>query len=196
MNHLLVYMHPSKDSFNGSLLKAYAGTLKNQGHQVEVRSLYEMDFQPLLSREEYKDSFKGVYKEDVKTEHRYFLWADAITFLFPLWWGSFPAAGKGYLDRVLSYGVAYGLDGEKPIPLLTGKKAAIICTTGAPSEEYAASGMHQTMNRLFDEAIFRFCGLEPAFHEYFGGVLICKDHEREKMIERVKELAGSWMHGS
>ncbi|WP_026690329.1 NAD(P)H-dependent oxidoreductase [Alteribacter aurantiacus] len=192
MNHLLVFMHPSNDSFNGSLLRAYQDELVKNGHRVVVRSLYEMNFNPILTVEEYKDTFKGIYKEDIQQEHDYLNWADAVTFLFPFWWGGFPSIGKGYIDRVLSFGFAYRLNGETPIPLLNGKKAAFICTTGSPSEEYEKSGMHERVVRLTDDAIFRFCGLELVSHTFFGGVLVCSDEERKKMMAQTKEIAASW----
>ncbi|WP_096435795.1 NAD(P)H-dependent oxidoreductase [Alteribacter populi] len=192
MRHLIIYMHPSKESFNGAILEEYTKALTNSGHDVLVRALSEYVFSPFLTKQEYEDSLQEVYTPDVVEEHQHITWADAITFIFPLWWGGLPAIGKGYVDRVFSYGFAYRLKEESPVPKLTGKKVATICTTGSPSDVYREQGMHEAINRIFDKGIFQFCGLEVHNHRYFGNVILCSDEERKKMLAETKELARSW----
>ncbi|MEJ1715164.1 NAD(P)H-dependent oxidoreductase, partial [Escherichia coli] len=77
--------------------------LQKKGHEVEVRDLYEMQFQPTLGRSE----MIGGIGEDVVVEQEYLKWADVITFIYPIWWTGLPAIMKGYIDRVFSYGFAY-----------------------------------------------------------------------------------------
>src|SRR5215468_10574011 len=52
-------------------------------------------------------------------------WADHIVFVFPTWWGTMPAALKGFLDRVLMPGFAFEEheDGPGWTKLLTGRSA-------------------------------------------------------------------------
>ncbi|MBU9711446.1 NAD(P)H-dependent oxidoreductase [Evansella tamaricis] len=188
-NHLVIYMHPTEDSFNGALLNSYTKTLEEQGDHVVIRSLSAQNFRSELSHEEYKDSLNGIFSPDVRKEHEYLLQADYITFLFPFWWTGFPAVGKGYIDRVFSYGVAYELDGEDPIPLLNGKKAVLIITSGTPENEMKEMKIYSNFLELVDKSIFQFCGLELIKTVYFGNVIQCGNENRTKMLEEVSKVA-------
>ena len=73
--------------------------------------------------------------------------ADAIVFQFPIWWFSFPAILKGWVDRVFAYGLAYGYKdagnqhryGEGGF---AGKRALLSVTVGGPLEDYGARGIN------------------------------------------------------
>ncbi|WP_170834212.1 NAD(P)H-dependent oxidoreductase [Fictibacillus solisalsi] len=122
MNHLLLYCHPSNHSFNHALLDVYSEELEKKGHSVIVRNLYDLAFNPILTEREYENSLEGQYEADVLNEQKYIAWCDCITLIYPVWWGGMPALLKGYIDRVFTYGFAYELDGEDPIPRLKGKQ--------------------------------------------------------------------------
>ena len=51
---------------------------------------------------------KRAQTQDVEDEQAKLRQADAIVFQFPIWWFSFPAILKGWVDRVFAYGLAYG----------------------------------------------------------------------------------------
>ncbi|WP_054634968.1 NAD(P)H-dependent oxidoreductase [Thalassobacillus sp. C254] len=184
---LILFMHPDKDSFNGAILQKVKETFQSSGEEVMVRDIHQLALSPVLSRKEYKDSLQGIYPREVKEEHRYMEWADKITIIFPLWWGTFPAAGKGYLDRILSYGFAYELDGEDPIGKMKGKEVGVIYTTGSPKEEYEGSGMADSVNKIMEEAIFSFCGFTPLPPLHFGNVVLASEEEHEEMLSQAKE---------
>ncbi|HEX7064931.1 MAG TPA: NAD(P)H-dependent oxidoreductase [Bacillales bacterium] len=189
MNHCIIFAHPKTDSFNGAILDTYREALKGQGHSVEVRDLYRLGFNPVLSWEEYRKQFQGDYADDVKAEHAYIQWADAITLVYPVWWAGLPALGKGYLDRVITFGFAYELEGEKPIPLLNGKKAATIFTSGTPENIYRGTGMANSLKQTIEEGLFDFCGMETVDHLYFGNAVLAEGTERKRMFAEVRELA-------
>ncbi|MBU8904983.1 NAD(P)H-dependent oxidoreductase [Desertibacillus haloalkaliphilus] len=188
-NHLIIYMHPTRDSFNGALLRTYESALVKLGEHVVVRRLYELNFDPLLTQTEYEESFHGMYRQDVKAEHEYIEAADVITLVFPVWWAGLPALGKGYIDRVFSYRFAYELDGECPIPKLTGKKVATICTSGTPKEEYQQTGMLKSIYQTLGDGIFSFCGLEVIDHLHFGNVVLASRTEYEQMFAAADAFA-------
>ncbi|HEU5138636.1 MAG TPA: NAD(P)H-dependent oxidoreductase [Bacillales bacterium] len=189
MNHFILFAHPKADSFNGAILDTYREALKGQGHNVEVRDLYRLGFDPILSWEEYQEQFQGAYADDVKGEQAYIEWADAVTLIYPVWWAGLPALGKGYLDRVFTYGFGYELDGEKPIPLLNGKKAATIFTSGTPEKIYEGTGMADSLKQMLEDGLFDFCGLETVGHLYFGNAVLATAKEHERMLEEVRMLA-------
>src|SRR5690606_40356054 len=104
-----------------------------QNHQVRVRDLYDLGFDPVLSPAElkqYEDEEKAI-SVDVKAEQEAILWADHIIFVYPTWWWSMPAILKGYFDRVFVPGFAFSVSEKGIEGLLKGKKAWIIQTTGS-----------------------------------------------------------------
>ncbi|KSU84779.1 NAD(P)H dehydrogenase (quinone) [Fictibacillus enclensis] len=189
MNHLLLYCHLSNHSFNHALLEVYSKELEKKGHPVIVRNLYDLAFDSVLTEWEYENSLEGQYEVDVLNEQKHIAWCDCITLIYPVWWGGMPALLKGYIDRVFSYGFAYELDGEDPIPRLKGKTAITICTTGTPSEIYEENGMHDAMNVARNLSIFEFCGIQPIQSLYFGNVILAGDEKRRSMLEEVRYLA-------
>lgn len=62
-------------------------------------------------------------------------WCERLVLVYPMWWGTFPARLKGWLDRVLEPGFAYRYHDKGPFwdKLLTGRHAHIIRTSDAPS---------------------------------------------------------------
>lgn len=105
MKHLVVYAHPVAGSVNHQLLNSVLESLK--GHEVEVRDLNQLAFNPVLSSEDLAGQRRGEVATDVKTEQDFIREADVITFIYPIWWAGLPAILKGYVDRVFSYGFAY-----------------------------------------------------------------------------------------
>jgi NAD(P)H dehydrogenase (quinone) len=131
MKHLVVYAHPHPESFNHAIMETIVQTLENKGHEVVVRDLYALDFQPVLKPEDTDAMKSGHIPEDIKTEQEFITQSDVITFIYPIWWAGLPAIIKGYVDRVFSYGYAYAYGEEGIIQLLKGKKGLIINTHGA-----------------------------------------------------------------
>ncbi|WP_096189460.1 NAD(P)H-dependent oxidoreductase [Evansella halocellulosilytica] len=189
MNHLVIFMHSSTDSFNGAILDNYVAALKKNGDHVYVRNLAEQLFYPLLTKKEYEQSLNSDYARDVKEEQTYIAKADVITFIFPMWWGGFPAIGKGYIDRVFSYGFAYRLKNESPIPLLNGKKGRIIFTSGTPEKEMHETGLYDHFVDGVNQSIFTFCGVELEGVLHFGNIIETSPSSRKKMLEKVSEFA-------
>ncbi|RSL30987.1 flavodoxin family protein [Salibacterium salarium] len=184
---VLWFMHPDCNSFNGAIMETLKKALESLGKEVKVRDIHEIGLSPILTRKEYEDSLKGVYPEEIQKEHRYIDWADVIVLVFPLWWGNFPAAGKGFLDRVLSYGFAYELKEETPIPKLQGKKVGAVYTTGAPEEAFAKSKNH--IEKTWEAQIFQFCGFQTIPFLHFGDVVQATDETRKQMLQDVKDYA-------
>ncbi|MDI9879644.1 NAD(P)H-dependent oxidoreductase [Flectobacillus longus] len=167
MKHLIIYAHPNTQSLNGHFKKAVIEKLTTNGHEVEVRDLYQLNFNPVLSLEDIAGQHKGQVAEDVKTEQDFISWADCITFIHPIWWTGLPAILKGYIDRVFSYGFAYRYDQGIQKGLLTGKQAVIINTHGKSHAEYGEIGMDKALSLTSDKGIYLYCRLEIKKHFFF-----------------------------
>ncbi|MCM3186855.1 NAD(P)H-dependent oxidoreductase [Priestia megaterium] len=192
MKHLILYAHPNPSSFNNAILETTVKTLENKGHEVSVRDLYSLDFNPVLKGSDFEGFQSGHTPSDIEKEHEYISRADVITFINPIWWTGLPAILKGYVDRVFSYGFAYkyGEDGNV-IGLLKGKKGLIINTHGTPKEIYDANGMTDALKKTSDMGIFEFCGVEVADHLLFGSVPVVDDETRKDMLTQIEDKLNS-----
>ncbi|EZH66954.1 hypothetical protein DH09_03155 [Bacillaceae bacterium JMAK1] len=187
--HYIIYMHPTKDSFNGQVLHTFEQALKQTGNEkVYVRHLYESFTDVVLSNAEYEDSLKGLYAEDVQHEQQMLQEAKTVTFIFPIWWGGFPAIGKGYLDRVLSYGFAFELEDETPIPKMNNKPLGLIYTTGSPEKEWNKAEKDD-FEGIVKRSISDFCGFNMLKPLHLGYVVQASEDEHQTMLQRVKEYA-------
>lgn len=163
MRFLWIYAHPEQRSLNGSLRAESLRALAVDGHEVRESDLYAMDFKPVVDagdfhRESCERLFVGAEQErahtagklshDIRAEQEKITWADVLVFQFPLWWFGPPAILKGWFDRVLVQGYAFGVrdaagrtrrygDGG-----LAGKRALVVTSVGARESSFGPRGIH------------------------------------------------------
>ncbi|MBM7651263.1 NAD(P)H-dependent oxidoreductase [Neobacillus cucumis] len=191
MKHLIIYAHPHPESFNHAILETTVNALKKNGHDVVVRDLYALNFQPVLKPEDTSAMKAGETPKDIKTEQDHITHADVITFIYPIWWAGLPAILKGYVDRVFSYGFAYAYGEEGVIRMLSGKKGLIINTHGNPKDYYNEIGMTTGLKITSDTGIFEFVGIEPVDHILFGSVGSLDEEAYKGMLKEVEEKINS-----
>lgn len=167
MKHLIIYAHPNERSLNHHFRQTVEKTLAQNNHEIVVRDLYKINFNPILSLEDMADQRKGIVADDVKQEQDFISWANSITFIYPIWWTGMPAMMKGYIDRVFSYGFAYRYDHGIQRGLLVGKLAYIINSHGKSNAEYHEIGMDEALKLTSDKGIFKYCGLDIKQHFFF-----------------------------
>ncbi len=168
MRHLIIYAHPNSESLNHHFKEIVIKNLTKSGHEIVVRDLYELEFNPVLSMNDMIDQMKGTLEEKIIAEQEYISWAENIIFIYPIWWTGMPAIMKGYIDRIFTYGFAYRYDQRIQKGLLTGKSAIIINTHGKSNAEYATTGMDKALSLTSDRGIYQYCGLEIKEHFFFG----------------------------
>ncbi|HOI27486.1 MAG TPA: NAD(P)H-dependent oxidoreductase [Paludibacteraceae bacterium] len=112
MSTLIIYCHPSSDSFTCLVKEAFIKGLKDSEQSYEISDLYAMRFNPVMSEREYAREAYYVDNNDipadVKAEQEKINRADNIVFIFPNFWTSAPAMLEGWFQRVWTYGFAYG----------------------------------------------------------------------------------------
>lgn len=188
MDYVIIYAHPGPKSFNHAILERVESILRKAKKSFEVRNLYALKFNPNLGANEIYPAGHGRTPPDVAREQRFVREAEAIIFIYPIWWFGMPAILKGYIDRVFSEGFAYSIDGEKLTGLLTGKKAVIINTTGGPRELFAHTGYEEAMRKATDSAIVEFCGMEIVEHRYLYAVQSIDDAARKRMLDDLENI--------
>ncbi|KEP25288.1 NAD(P)H-dependent oxidoreductase [Bacillus zhangzhouensis] len=171
MNHLIIFAHPQQ-SLNQTLLDLVVSTLLNNGHDVTVRDVYALGFQPELTIAEKAAIKRGDVPTAIQTEQILIRQADVLTFIFPIWWTGLPAMLKGYVERVFSEGFAYQINEHGAIEnLLRDKKGVIINTHDAPrtfldSNRIVPPSHHMTT----DTEVFNFIGVEPVERLLFSSM--------------------------
>ena len=188
MNYLIVYAHPNTASFNHAILETIAEELEKSNKDLNVRDLYKIGFNPVLSAEDLAAMQHGVVPHDIKTEQDYIRTADTLIVISPIWWSAMPAMLKGYIDRVFSLKFAYDITADGVVGLLKGKRAFMVSTTGASKEDYDKMGAFEMMNQSMDMAIFQFIGIEVIGHKYFSSVPYVSDQDRKQMLEELRLL--------
>ncbi len=185
MKHLIIYANPSKSGFNSSILEELQKTIIIHSSEYEVRDLYDMNFQPVLSKKELENLKFDLSAPDVLMEQGFINRANIIHFIYPIWWTGMPAILKGYIDRVYSYGFSYKreIDGVKG--LLTEKKVFIYNTLGQSREEYE-NEMFKALTLTSDVGIFNFCGMEVIRHFYFPSIKAVSNEVRNNYLAGVK----------
>ena len=112
MKVLVVYCHPSENSFTDKVKKSFVKGLEDAGHTYIISDLYAEKFNPIMSEEEYlREGFYHMdapVSPDVIREQERINWSDIIVFIYPDFWTASPAMLEGWFQRVWTYGFAYG----------------------------------------------------------------------------------------
>jgi putative NADPH-quinone reductase len=158
-NILIVNAHPSPDSYCAALAKRYEPGAKTTVAEVTVLNLRELHFDATLA-----ESFRTrtelepdlVVAQDLITK------ANHIVFVYPNWWGTYPALLKAFFDRVFLAGFAFKYQKGKPFPekLLTGKTARLIVTMDTPAWYYKLFAK-QPGHVGVKKSVLNFCGIAP-----------------------------------
>jgi putative NADPH-quinone reductase len=109
MRILVVFAHPTRESFSGALLAVVLEELAAQGHELDLLDLYAERFDPVLSEREWRCYEKKVDPEIQRYAEQIHL-ADGLIWVFPTWNNGLPAILKGYVDRVWKPNVAFRID--------------------------------------------------------------------------------------
>lgn len=75
---------------------------------------------------------------NIEAEQAQLLNADVIVVQFPLYWSTYPAVLKKWVDDVFTYGFAFGPEGSK----IKGKKVIFSVTAGATEASYSTEGFN------------------------------------------------------
>ena len=193
MNISVLLGHPYRDSFNAAIAAAVVDTLERNGHTPLFHDLYEEGFDPLLSGGELVSDVAG--DGLVALHQREIREADGIVVVHPNWWGQPPAVVKGWIDRVLREGVAYGFPegdngGGLPIGLLKAKAALVYNTSNTPNErEETVFG--DPLQRIWKDCVFGFCGVRGFDRRMFRVIADSTAEERKGWLDAVRGLVNA-----
>jgi len=182
---LIIVAHPKKDSFSFAMANAYKENVEAKGNTAETIDLYRDAHQQTFFT--YEDANSLSTDEAMKYYQEKMTWADEIVFVFPYWWGSFPAILKNFFDWNLSKGFAFTYENSRPVGLLNGKSVRVFTTTGAPKFIYTITGANRRLKNMIKEQIVVFCGMKLEGCHIFGGI-DTKAKNTTDILETIKSM--------
>ena len=189
MKVLVILGHPRQGSFNHAIAEIASKTLLKNGHEVIFHDLCTEKFDPLLPYEEIP---KNAQLEPVVQKHcDEIAGADGIIIIHPNWWGQPPAVLKGWIDRVIRPGVAYGFvegDSGEGVPVgLLKAKAVLIFNTSDTSEEREMKVFKDPLEAIWKNCIFDLCGVKNVYRRMFSIIVTSTEEQRKAWLKEIED---------
>ncbi len=180
---LVVLGHPDSEGFNQEIFDTYVENLGRAKNDVETLQLGKMKFDPVL-----RHGYRKFMKPDAEIEKSQELvkWADKIVFIYPIWWSSMPSLLKGWIDRVMTPGLAYAHESLGMKGLLNAS-AELWLTSDAPAIYYKT--LDKIPVKLMKNDILKNCGIKVSRVEIFGNTGDSAPEQQKAWLEKVAEGA-------
>jgi NAD(P)H dehydrogenase (quinone) len=137
---------------------------------------------------------RGHMPKDARAQQEKVASADGLAVIAPVHFCNFPAILHGWIERVFTYGFAYGLteaawhgDVTGRRPLLHHKRALIMTSTLFDEAAYDA-GIRDAMDKVIDEWTFRYPGIENVEHVYFYAAAAAPAETIQRYLEQAYAL--------
>jgi putative NADPH-quinone reductase len=183
---LIINGHPDAESYCYAIHNTYKKqVLKTSSKLKEIR-VKDLNFNPNL---EFGYRKRTELEPDLIAAQEKIKWADHIVWIYPVWWGSYPAILKGFIDRVFLPGFAFQKR-ENSVwwdKYLIGKSARIISTLDQPSWYYKWINNHPSHSAI-KKLTLNFIGIKKVKFTTIGSLRLSKDAYREEWLEKIKKL--------
>lgn len=183
MKVLVVYDHPRRSSFCGAVLDSLTEGLEAAGHEVEIADLHREGFDPRMLVEDepiWRDRTQ-VYSDEIRAQQARVDRNQGLILLFPVWWWSFPAMTKGWVDRIWNQGWANGWARLKQ------EKAMLVGIAADDAESFARRGYDKSMETQLLSGILQYCGIENSSMHLLHDSLTSPEH-RDELLARARQL--------
>lgn len=188
---LIINGHPDKESYCFAIGKAYRKGVLNSDAELKEIFIRDLEFNPNL---EFGYRKRTHLEPDLIDAQEKIKWANHIVWIYPVWWGSYPAILKGFIDRVFLPGFAFEKR-EKSVwwdKLLTNKTARIISTLDQPAWYYKwinKQPSHYSMKKM----TLNFIGIKKVKLTTIGPLRLSKETYRKNWLEKIEKLGKkSW----
>lgn len=156
MHALVLFAHPETDSLTASVARQVSERLDQQGWTAEIADIAAEGFDSRQSSADL-DVVRGIGTPpaDVVREQERVERADAVVIVHPVYWWAMPGLMKGWFDRVLSFGWAFGTDDATG---LADRDIHLVRVGGSSPETYDRHGYRDAMRTGVEHGIFEFAG--------------------------------------
>lgn len=169
MHVLTVLDHPDPNSFSAAVAQHFMAGAQSVGHSVELADLNAEGFDPRYTMADIEADARGAAPDDVLREQARIARADAICFVFPLFWWSMPSVTKGWVDRVWTWGWAYDQLDDPEKSLQRSRSGVLLVPAGARSDEMQEAGYLNAMKTAWIDGTFGYFGFSPRKLEVLYG---------------------------
>lgn len=160
MNSLVVVSHADSNSLTHHVAHATVDALRDAGGTVELADLYAEGFDPRFADADlsfYRGT--GSAPNDVASEQERIDRAEHLILVFPMYWWSFPALLKGWIDRVFVNGWAFdytpGSSFQKKLDRLT---IHLVPVAGDDAASFERHGIDIAVRTQIEQGIIEYCG--------------------------------------
>lgn len=156
MHALILFAHPEPGSLSASTAWDIAAGLTEAGMTAEVADIAGEGFDPRMTEADLAvvrglgDPPADVAREQERVER-----ADALVIVHPVYWWAMPALLKGWVDRVLTFGWAFGTEGATA---LADRDVHLVRLGGSSPETYEIHGYSEAIRTGVEHGIFEFAG--------------------------------------
>ncbi|GAC70832.1 NAD(P)H-dependent oxidoreductase [Gordonia soli] len=160
MSSLVVVSHPDPGSLTQHAARSVAEALRATGEPVEFADLAAEGFDPSFGTADL-DLFRGTGEmpDDVATEQRRIDRADHLVVVFPMYWWSFPALLKGWIDRVFVNHWAYEFSPGGSFEAKLGRLTVhLLVVAGDDAESFRRHGVDVAVGTQIERGIIEYCG--------------------------------------
>ena len=183
---LIINGHPDKESFCTALAGAYKKGAQSSGAEVKEIIVADLQFNPNL---QFGYRKRTELEPDLLEAREMIKWADHLVWVYPVWWASFPAILKGFIDRVFLPSFAFkkregSLLWDK---YLKGRSARIISTLDQPVWYYWLINRRPSYWAM-KKNILNFCGITPVKATTIGPIRLSKASFRQRWLEKIERL--------
>ena len=158
MHILVVLDHPNPESFSAAVAQEFINGAQQAGHSTELADLNAEGFDPRWTMLDIEAHESGKTPSDILVEQERISRADAVAFVFPLFWWGMPATTKGWVDRVWSWGWAYDQLDDPNKSLQKPRTGVFLVPAGARSDEMDDAGYTNAIHTAWMDGTFGYFG--------------------------------------
>jgi putative NADPH-quinone reductase len=185
----IVYTHPHQNSFNHAILEKVESIF---GEKAQVIDLYQDGFDPVLSESELSKYSSGKTSDPLVNKYQQMLAdSDELVFIFPIWWQTYPAMLKGFIDKVMLHGFAYDSNDEVSwMGLLSYIQKVTVITTATKTRQFLVNDCGDPIQGVFINRTLDDLGIAPEKTKWihFGKVDLIPYESHIKFLQELPDL--------
>lgn len=191
MKILIVQAQPDAASFSAAVEASFTRGALAAGHSVDTINLVNDGFSSDFGQSDL-DRYHGKapVPPDVRDHQARVDAADALVLVFPIYWWSFPAVLKGWIDRVFIGGWAFRFEGGKVVGTMRDIPVHLLGVGGGSNDSYIRHGYYTAFDTQVATGIFKFCGVRRVHTHLLLDVESGAEY-RDAHLKTVEELGQS-----